>query len=160
MEITRLLSKTCRHHIWSSDPELLINVRVLSASMSDHLPTIVTRKYKVVKQNKSEHTRITYRDIKNPNKEQFIAALKEVPCDSGYNFDDPDVVVDAWYDILQGLSPPQRPLCIVGRLLCCGEAGEKEKEIARGTMGRGKREERRFWTKARRAAKSGTNGWI
>ena len=40
------------------------------------------------------------------------------------------------------LSPPQRPLCIVGRLLCCGEAGEKEKESARGTMGRGKREER------------------
>ena len=31
-----------------------------------------------------------------------------------------------------GLSPPQRPLCIVGRLLCCGEAGEKEKESARG----------------------------
>ena len=28
------------------------------------------------------------------------------------------------------LSPPQRPLCIVGRLLCCGEAGEKEKESA------------------------------
>ena len=40
------------------------------------------------------------------------------------------------------LSPPQGPLCIVGRLLCCGEAGEKEKESARGTMGRGKREER------------------
>ena len=32
------------------------------------------------------------------------------------------------------LSPPQRPLCIVGRLLCCGEAGEKEKESARGTI--------------------------
>ena len=28
------------------------------------------------------------------------------------------------------LSLPQRPLCIVGRLLCCGEAGEKEKESA------------------------------
>ena len=40
------------------------------------------------------------------------------------------------------LSPPQRPLCIVGKLLCCGEAGEKEKGSARGTMGRGKREER------------------
>ena len=26
--------------------------------------------------------------------------------------------------------------------LCCGEAGEKEKESARGTIGRGKREER------------------
>ena len=33
------------------------------------------------------------------------------------------------------LSPPQRPLCVVGRLLCCGEAGEKEKESARGTIG-------------------------
>ena len=29
-----------------------------------------------------------------------------------------------------------------GGSLCCGEAGEKEKESARGTMGRGKREER------------------
>ena len=30
--------------------------------------------------------------------------------------------------MLMTLSPPQRPLCVVGRLLCCGEAGEKEKE--------------------------------
>ena len=41
-----------------------------------------------------------------------------------------------------GLSPPQRPLYVVKRLLCCGEAGEKEKESARGTMGRGKRDGR------------------
>ena len=34
------------------------------------------------------------------------------------------------------LSPPQRPLCVVGR------SGEKEKESSRGTMGGGKREER------------------
>ena len=37
-------------------------------------------------------------------------------------------------NLTQHLSPPQRPLCIVGRLLCCGEAGEKEKESARGAM--------------------------
>ena len=29
--------------------------------------------------------------------------------------------------------------------LCCGEAGEKEKEGARGTMGRENREERRLF---------------
>ena len=34
------------------------------------------------------------------------------------------------------LSPPQRPLCVVGGL------GEKEKESALGTIGRGKREEK------------------
>ena len=48
MEITRPLSKTCLNHIWSSHPEQLINVRVLFTGMSDHLPTIVTRKYKGV----------------------------------------------------------------------------------------------------------------
>ena len=93
MEITRPLSKTCLDHIWSSHPERLINVRVLSTGMSDHLPTIVTRKYKGVQQNKTEHATITYRDIKNLNKEQFIAALKEVPWDSAFIFDDPDDVV-------------------------------------------------------------------
>ena len=103
MEITRPLSKTCLDHIWSSHPERLINVRVLSTGMSDHLPTIVTRKYKGVQQNKTEHTTITYRDIKNLNKEQFAAVLKEAPWDSAFIFDDPDDVVDAWYDIFQGV---------------------------------------------------------
>ena len=110
MEITRPLSKTCLNHIWSSHPEQLINVRVLFTGMSDHLPTIVTRKYKGVQQNKTEHTTITYRDIKNLNKEQFIAALKEAPWDSAFIFDDADDVVDAWYDIFQGVVDRFLPL--------------------------------------------------
>ena len=110
MEITRPLSKTCLDHIWSSHPEQLINVQVLFTGMSDHLPTIVTRKYKGVQQNKTEHTTITYRDIKNLNKEQFIAALKEAPWDSAFIFDDPDDVVDAWYDIFQGVVDRFLPL--------------------------------------------------
>ena len=57
--------------------------------MLDHLPTIVTRKYEGVQQNESEHTTITYREIKNLNKEQFIAALKEAPWDCAFIFDDP-----------------------------------------------------------------------
>ena len=65
MKITRPLSKTCLDHIWSNHPGRLINERVLSTGVSDHLPTIVTRKNKGVQQNKSEHTTITYRDIKN-----------------------------------------------------------------------------------------------
>jgi len=43
-----------------------------------------------------------------------------------------------WFCPLQ-LSPPQSPLCIVGR------TGEREKEIARGTMGRGKRRSSRLF---------------
>ena len=78
-------------------------MRVLSTGMSDHLPTIVTRKYKGVQQNKTEHTTITCRDIKNLNKEQFIAALKEAPWNSAFIFNDRDDVVDAWYDIFQGV---------------------------------------------------------
>ena len=40
------------------------------------------------------------------------------------------VIASLAHTITISLSPPQRPLCIVGRLLCCGEAGEKEKESA------------------------------
>ncbi|PFX24901.1 hypothetical protein AWC38_SpisGene10487 [Stylophora pistillata] len=110
MEITRPLSKTCLDHIWSSHPARLINVRVLSTGMSDHLPTIVIKTYKGVQQNKTEHTTITYRDIKNLNKEQFIAALKEAPWDSAFIFNDPDDVVDTWYDIFQGVVDRYLPL--------------------------------------------------
>ena len=78
--------------------------------MSDHLPTTVTRKYKGVHQNKSEHTTITYLDIKNLNKEQFIATLKEAPWDPAFIFDDPDDIVDAWYDIFQGVVDRFLPL--------------------------------------------------
>ena len=85
-------------------------MRVLSTRMSDHLPTTVTTKYKGVHQNKSEHTTITYRDIKNLNKEQFIATLKEAPWDPAFIFDDPDDVVDAWYDIFQGVVDRFLPL--------------------------------------------------
>ena len=46
----------------------------------------------------------------------------------------PKRVLVPWKILSRNLSPPQRPLCIVGRLLCCGEAGEKEKESARGTL--------------------------
>ena len=35
----------------------------------------------------------------------------------------------------------RRGLFVLWGGLCCGEAGEKEKESARGTMGRGKRED-------------------
>ena len=85
-------------------------MRVLSTGMSDHLPTIVTRKYKGMQQNKTEHTTITYHHTKNLNKEQFIAALKEEPWDSAFIFDDPDDVVDAWYDIFQGVRDRFLPL--------------------------------------------------
>ena len=85
-------------------------MRVLSTGMSDHLPTIVTRKYKGVHQNKTEHTTITYRDIKNLNKEQFIAAVKEAPWDPVFIFNDPDDVVDAWNDIFQGVVDRFLPL--------------------------------------------------
>ena len=61
-------------------------------------------------QNKTEHTTITYRDIKNLNKEQFIAALKEAPWDPAFIFDDPDDIVDGWYDIFQDVVDRFLPL--------------------------------------------------
>lgn len=44
--ITRPLSKACLDHVWSSHPERRINVQVFPSGLSDHLPTIATRKNK------------------------------------------------------------------------------------------------------------------
>ena len=49
-------------------------------------------------------------DTKNLSKEQFIAALKEEPWDSAFIFDDPDDIVDAWYDIFHGVRDRFLPL--------------------------------------------------
>ena len=50
----------------------------------------------------------------------------------------------SWMSIksLQGAGGGRGALSCAEAFLCRGEAGEKEKESARGTMGRGKREER------------------
>ena len=103
--ITRPLSKTCLDHIWSSHPE-----RVFPSGLSDHLPTIVTQKYKPVIQTTVAHTTITYRDIKNIDKEQFIATLKEAAWDCAFVFDDPYDVVDTWYEIFNGVIDKFLPL--------------------------------------------------
>ena len=108
--ITRPLSKTCLDHIWSSHPERLINVQVFPSGLSDHLPTTATRKKQTSRTKHRRATTTTYRDIKNMDNEQFIAALKEVPCDWAFVFDDPNDVVDTRYEILNGFVDNFLPL--------------------------------------------------
>ena len=46
---------------------------------------------------------MTYRDLKNLNKEKFIASLNEAPWDCAFVFDDADEICDAWYEIFNSI---------------------------------------------------------
>ena len=79
-KITRPVSKTCLDHIWCTHPERLHNPRVMSSGISDHLPLIVTRKFtRCPKNNKDQHTTITYRDIKGLNEKNLFHRCMRLP---------------------------------------------------------------------------------
>lgn len=86
------------------------SVMTMSSRMSDHLPVIVNRKFIRSKNNDNQHTSTTYRDIKSLNKEQFISSLHEAPWDCAFVFEDPNDVVDTWYEIFSGIIDEHLPL--------------------------------------------------
>ena len=82
--ITRPKSRTCVDHIWCTHAERLNNVKVLNIGISDHLPIMMTRKYKRARQNEGKHSTINHRDVKHLNKDAFIVGLKNAPWDSAF----------------------------------------------------------------------------
>ena len=62
------------------------------------------RAYKRLQTNRTNtHMTMTYRDLKNLNKEKFIASLNEAPWDCAFVFDDADEICDAWYEIFNSI---------------------------------------------------------
>ena len=108
--ITRPLSKTCLDHIWCSHPEHLNNISVIPSGMSDHLPIVATRKYNRARSNNSRYNAISYRDIKNLDKDAFVESLETAPWDCAFVFDDINDIVDAWYKILKAVVNEHLPL--------------------------------------------------
>ena len=70
--------------------------------MSDHLPIIATRTFKRAAQTKDEQF-ISYRDIKNMNKDDFLASLNKAPWDCSFVFEDPNDVLDSSYDMFNAI---------------------------------------------------------
>ena len=62
------------------------------------------RAYKRLQTNRTNtHMTMTYRDLKNLNKEKFIASLNEAPWDCAFVFDDANEICDAWYEIFNSI---------------------------------------------------------
>ena len=108
--ITRPLSKTCLDHIWCSHPEHLNNISVIPSGMPDHLPIVATRKYNRTRSNNSRFITISYRDIKNLDKEAFVESLKMAPWDCTFLFDDINDIVNTWYKIFKAVINEYLPL--------------------------------------------------
>ena len=108
--ITRPLSKTCLDHIWRSHSEHLNNIDVIPSGMSDHLAIVATKKYNRTRSNNSRFNAISYRDIKNLDKDAFVESLQTAPWVCAFLFDDINDIVDAWYKILKAVVNEHLPL--------------------------------------------------
>ena len=91
-------------------PEHLNNISVIPSGMSDHLPIVATRKYNRTRSNNSRYNAISYRDIKNLDKDAFVESLETAPWDCAFVFDDINDIVDAWYKILKAVVNEHLPL--------------------------------------------------
>ena len=109
-QITRPLSQSGLDHIWCSHPERIRQIEVLPSGMSDHLSIVAVRVRKPLKDDKSEYHKITYRDLNNLNKQAFCESLFVALWDCAFSFDDVDDIVNAWYNIFNGIIDQYAPL--------------------------------------------------
>ena len=93
-------SSTIIDHIYSTNPENIIESFVPSLSISDHFPICFTRKINN-KIQKTEHITTRYRSFKNFNEDSFRADLASDL--NNFTVDQPDINKDisVWYNIIQ-----------------------------------------------------------
>ena len=93
-------SSTIIDHIYSTNPENIIESFVPSLSISDHFPICFTRKINN-KIRKTEHITTRYRSFKNFNEDSFRADLASDL--NNFTVDQPDINKDisVWYNIIQ-----------------------------------------------------------
>jgi hypothetical protein len=94
-QVTRPSSNTCLDHVWTNYPKRIATLDVKTIGLSDHLPTVIVRRYKretINRRNSCVHTTISYKNLKHLNEKEFVKALDEVPWETAFIFDD---IVDA-----------------------------------------------------------------
>ena len=112
-EVTRPASNSCLDHVWTSHSERIATVEVKTIGLSDHLPTVIVRRYKrAMNNNRNDyvHTTISYRNLKHVNEKEFIKALDQAPWDTAFIFDEINDIVDAWYQIFNDVLDTYAPI--------------------------------------------------
>ncbi len=112
-QVTRPVSNTCLDHVWTNYPKRIAILDVKTIGLSDHLPTVILRRYKretINRGNSCVHTTISYRNLKHLNEKEFVKALDEAPWDTAFIFDEIDDIVDAWYQIFNTVLDNYAPI--------------------------------------------------
>ncbi|VDI02188.1 Hypothetical predicted protein [Mytilus galloprovincialis] len=97
---TRVTDKcaTTIDHIYTTDVDHIIEVKVPSYAVSDHYPVCVTRKLNP-KISKMEHLSIEYRSFKQFDKNKFIENLTNTPFYLIESIGDVDEAANYWYNL-------------------------------------------------------------
>ena len=94
-------TRTLIDHIYTTDPDFMLNATVIMTEMSDHYPTAVSY-CKRTAGTKKNHTTIKYRSMTQFNEEDFLNELKIVPWNIVEIFDDPNDALGVWQHLFLG----------------------------------------------------------
>ena len=107
--VTRPASSTCLDHVYTTHPNLIVDISVPNMGLSDHLPVFFRRKY-LKKFKEFEHVAIKYRDFKKLNVDNLIHSLEELPWDTAFVFDEIDEILDKLENLLNNILNQHIPI--------------------------------------------------
>ena len=91
-------SQTLIDHIYTTNPNNIIEVSVPVYGLSDHFPLCLTWSKKGIRIPKCTHKEIYFRSYKTFVSEQFVSDLCSADFSNIYQYTDPDMALAAWYD--------------------------------------------------------------
>jgi len=93
-------SVTLIDHIYTTNPENFIDIKVPCYAISDHYPICCTKKSKSCQNNKTQrHKTISYRNFKHFDDNKFLEDLCKQPFDNIGNINDTSKALETWYSL-------------------------------------------------------------
>jgi hypothetical protein len=89
-------SKTCLDHVYTSNPESIVELNVPCYAISDHYPVCITKNNHYTTK-KHVHTYMHYRDYKQFDENDFLTDLAHMPFHHIELLSDPNRAQECWY---------------------------------------------------------------
>lgn len=103
-------SSTLIDHIYTNNPQMTSNIRVLNNSFSDHFPIICTWSCKIPPRKNKGHTAIQFRSLKHFNETDFLFDLSNANFSCVFTCNDADDALSLWYNTFLPIVDKHAPL--------------------------------------------------
>lgn len=97
-------------HIYTNNPEKVIESNILDVSVSDHNPIACTLSYKLPKPDPKGHTYVSYRSFKHFDKDAFLLDLQLTHFNVIFDLTDADMALEVWYRLFLSVLNKHAPI--------------------------------------------------